>query len=143
MIKKVVFIVALLSFLGCVENNLPENCIRPTSFSTTKSLENPEFNQARTINGTAEILGGFKGILVINVGLEEFLAYDKICPNNDCNSPMVFNTTSIPVLECLCDGSKYGISKGIGGASQTPGFECPAIEYNVVKFGSSIRISNF
>ncbi|EAR13200.1 phosphoribosylaminoimidazole carboxylase [Polaribacter irgensii 23-P] len=144
MFKKILFVIAVLCFWDCSENNLPENCIRASSFSITKALNNPEFNQMRTVNGSAEILGGFQGIIVINAGLGRFIAYDKICPNNDCNSPMEYDQMNRPnILKCTCDNSEYGLGIGIGGAPQTPGFECPAIEYNVVKIGTSIRISNF
>jgi nitrite reductase/ring-hydroxylating ferredoxin subunit len=144
MLKKTLFLIAILCFSHCSENNLPENCIRAASFSITKTLTNPEFNQALTVNGTAEILGGFKGILLINAGLGRFIAYDKICPNNDCDSPMIYDKINSPnILKCACDESEYGLGIGIGGAPQTLGFECPAIEYSVVKIGNSIRISNF
>jgi Rieske Fe-S protein len=143
MFKKTIIFISFLVFICCTGDNYPENCIRPASFSITKNLNNPEFNQILTINGTAEILGGYKGILIVNVGLNEYLAYDKICPNNDCNSPMIFDKTKLPVLKCSCDGSEYGISKGIGGAPQTEGFTCFAIEYRVTKNGTTIRISNF
>ncbi|HCY97763.1 phosphoribosylaminoimidazole carboxylase [uncultured Polaribacter sp.] len=144
MLKKILFLFAILCFLRCSENNLPENCLRASYFSVTKSLTNPEFNQALTVNGTAEIIGGFKGILLINAGLNRFVAYDKICPNNDCSSPMNYDKINSPnILKCSCDNSEYGLGIGIGGAPQTPGFECPAIEYKVVKIGNSIRISNF
>ena len=69
------------------------------------------------------------------------VAYDMICPANDCNSAMSFERGI--VLKCKCDGSEYGVGKGIGGAPQTDGFTCPAIEYNVTKNGSAIRISIF
>jgi Rieske Fe-S protein len=143
MIKKILISLLLMILICCTGENYPENCIRPASFSITKNATNPEFNQILTINGTAEILGGYKGILIINVGLNEYMAFDKICPNNDCNSPMTFDKTKLPVLKCECDGSEYGISKGIGGAPQTDGFFCFAIEYRVTKNGDAIRISNF
>ena len=48
----------------------------------------------------------------------------------DLNNPSMINAQS-----------KYSVD--FGGAPQTDGFECPAIEYKVTKNGSTIRISNF
>lgn len=143
MIKKIILFILFLTNFSCVEDSLPENCIRPVSFTITKRLENPEFNKILTV-GSVEINGGYKGILLINAGLDRFLAYDKICPNNDCNAPMIYDKINRPnILKCSCDASEYGLGVGIGGQPQTEGFECPALEYNAVKIGSSIRISNF
>ena len=135
--------ISLLIMYSCVEDNLPENCIRPASFSIVRSFDNPDFNAILTV-GSVEINGGYKGILLLNAGLDRFLAYDKICPVNDCNSPMVYDETNRPnILKCSCDESEYGLGVGIGGQPQTEGFLCPAVEYNAVKIGNSIRISNF
>lgn len=143
MIKKILFLSAFLFFFNCAENNLPENCIRPATFSFVRSLANPDLNRVLTV-GSVEINGGYKGIVLINAGLDRFIAYDKICPNNDCDSPMIYDGINRPnILKCSCDGSEYGIAVGIGGQPQTEGFACFAIEYNAVKIGNSIRISNF
>ena len=143
MLKRIFVLTLFLTIISCSDNNLPENCIRPLSFSIVKSLDNPEFNKILTI-GSVEINGGFKGLVIINAGLDRFLAYDKICPNNDCNSAMIYDKENKPnILKCACDDSEYGLGIGIGGAPQTEGFLCPAIEYKVVKNGNSIRISNF
>ena len=140
--KKTLLFITFLTILSCVDDNLPENCIRPVSFSLVRSLDNPDFNKILTI-GSVEIPGGFKGLLVINAGLDRYLAYDKICPNSDCDSPMIYDEVKKPnILKCACDGSEYGLGVGIGGAPQTEGFECFAIEYNAVKIGNSIRISS-
>jgi nitrite reductase/ring-hydroxylating ferredoxin subunit len=143
MFKKILFLSSLFMIFSCGNTPPPENCIRPVSLNIVRSFDNPDFNKILTI-GSVEMNGGFKGILVINAGLDRFLAYDKICPNNDCNSPMLFDeNNTIPILKCPCDDSEYGVGVGIGGAPQTEGFTCFAIEYQAVKVGTAIRISNF
>ena len=69
------------------------------------------------------------------------LVYDLFCPNGFCDEPMSFDGSF--TLTCSCDESKYGIGLGIGGAPQTNGFDCPAIEYRVIRSGNAIRITNF
>ena len=137
MIKKTLLLCSFITILSCVEDNLPSYCLRPLDISISKSLDNPDFNKILTI-GSVEISGGYKGILLINKGLDRYLAFDRMCPNNDCNSPMTFDGL---VLECSCDESRYSVD--LGGTPQTEGFECPAIEYKAEKIGNSIRISNY
>lgn len=141
MFKKILFFAFLVLFFSCSENNLPSNCLRSFPVNVTTDLNNPQLINVQVPGGAVELPGGAKGILLLNVNGTDFVAYDKICPNNDCNAPMTFERGI--VLKCICDKSEYGVGKGIGGAPQTPGFLCPAREYRVTKNGSVIRISNF
>ncbi|PQJ68571.1 Rieske (2Fe-2S) protein [Polaribacter butkevichii] len=140
MLKKSLFFVSLFAFFSCGEDNLPDNCLRPASFSRVISSNNPDFNKALTPNGFAIFPGGIKGILLFNTGKSKntYVAFDLICPTNDCNNQMVFENR---LLKCTCDGSTYSVD--IGGIPQTPGFICPALEYKVTEIGNSIRISNY
>ena len=138
MFKKILFLLLCIALTNCSEDNLPSNCIRPLNISISRSFVNPDFNKILTV-GSVEINGGRKGILLINKGLNRFIAFDKSCPNNDCTTPMTFEDGII--LKCSCDDSKYSVD--LGGTPQTQGFYCPAIEYKAIKTGNSIRISNF
>jgi hypothetical protein len=141
MIKKTVLFIIVIAFFNCTSNEVAENCLRPFSISISTDLNNPQLINAQVPGGFTELPGGSKGILLININGNDFIAYDKICPNNDCASPMTYENGL--VLKCGCDESEYGVGPNIGGAPQTPGFECSAIEYKVTKNGSAIRISNF
>ncbi|MHB0754829.1 Rieske (2Fe-2S) protein [Polaribacter sp. M15] len=139
MIKKSLYLLCFLLFFSCLNDNLPANCIRPLSLSITKSLNTSELNGVLTDRGFVYINGGSNGIFLLNKGLDKFVAFDRRCPVNNCNVPMSFEENL--VLKCSCDNSEYSVD--LGGTPQTEGFECPAVEYNVVKVGNSIRISNF
>lgn len=144
MLKKVLFFLSILGFFSCTDNNLPANCIRPFSVSISTDLNNPQLLNAQVPGGSVELSGGAKGIILLNVNGTEFVAYDRICPEGDCNTAMIYDKLNRPnILKCSCDGSEYGLGLGIGGAPQTEGFLCSALEYKVSKNGSSIRISNF
>ncbi|WP_339659499.1 hypothetical protein [uncultured Polaribacter sp.] len=93
---------------------------------------------AQTPGGFAQLSGGSKGILIFNKNGSDFVAFDRLCPNNDCAAAMIFENR---ILQCTCDKSKYSVD--FGGAPQTDGFQCPAIEYKVTKRGDAITISNF
>jgi hypothetical protein len=141
MIKKILFLCSFLVFLNCTTNEDLNNCIQSLPLSLSTDLNNPELLNANVPGGFVELSGGSKGVLLMNVNGTEFVAYDKLCPVGDCESPMIFNGNFI--LKCTCDGSEYGVGKGIGGAPQTEGFICPAIEYRVTKIGTGLRITNF
>lgn len=138
MVKKIITFILFVSFICCSSRENLSNCIQSLSISISTDLNNPELINAQVPGGFAEINGGNKGILLFNKNGSDFVAFDKLCPATDCNEPMTFENR---LLKCTCDGSTYSVD--FGGAPQTNGFECPAIEYRVIKNGSSLRITNF
>ncbi|MAD96405.1 MAG: phosphoribosylaminoimidazole carboxylase [Flavobacteriaceae bacterium] len=114
------------------------NCIRTLPLNLGKDLNNPDLINAQTPGGHALFPGGNRGILLFNKNGNDFVAFDRLCPANDCDQPMTFEGR---LLKCSCDDSAYSVD--FGGAPQTEGFLCPAIEYRVIKNGSSLRITNF
>jgi hypothetical protein len=141
MFKKILLFSCFIFFINCSDTTNLENCIRTgNSVGLVTDLNNPELINAQVPGGFAELSGGFQnsGILLFNKNGTDFVAFDKFCPQTDCNVPMVFENR---LLKCTCDDSTYSVD--FGGAPQTDGFECPAIEYRVTRNGSSIRISNF
>ena len=141
MIKKTLIFFAFLILLNCSSNDDLTNCIQSLPLNITTDLNNPQLINALVPGGFVELTGGSKGVLLMNVNGSEFIAYDKLCPADACSTPMTFDGSF--TLKCNCDGSEYGVGKGIGGAPQTDGFICPAIEYRVIKNGSVLRITNF
>lgn len=139
MIKKALLFICLFILLGCESNNLPANCLLQFPVNIATDLNNPQLINVQTPGGFANLVGGAKGILLFNINGSEFVAFDKLCPQNDCDAPMTFEKGL--VLKCSCDNSEYSVH--FGGASQTDSFECPARAYKVTKIGSVIRISNF
>ncbi|MCI2228768.1 Rieske 2Fe-2S domain-containing protein [Polaribacter sp. MSW13] len=138
MLKNTFIILSFIAFLSCTGNDNLTNCIQTLPLSLNTDLNNPQLINAQTPGGYAEISGGNKGILLFNKNGSEFVAFDKLCPRNDCNTPMTFENR---LLKCTCHDSYYSVD--FGGKPQTEGFECPAIEYKVTKNGTTIRISNF
>ena len=141
MFKKILLLFSFCAFLNCSNNEDLNNCIQSLPLNYTTDLNNPALINVLVPGGFVELNAGSKGILLGNVNGNEFIAYDKICPAGDCKDPMTFERGI--VLKCACDNSEYGVGKGIGGAPQTAGFVCPAIEYRVIKNGTSLRIINF
>lgn len=138
MYKKIMLLFCILLFANCSDTTNLTNCLRSINLSTVADLNNPSLINAQTPGGFAELPGGVKGILLFNKNGSDFVAFDKLCPKNECNAPMTFENR---LLQCTCHESKYSVD--FGGAPQTDGFECPAIEYRVTKNGIRLRISNF
>ena len=135
--KKYILLLLVLT-LNCVDNTPEGICLPNIAIGLTTDLNNPSNINLQTPGGSTILNGGSKGILLFNKNGNDFVAFDKFCPSNDCTSAMTFSNR---LLKCTCDESKYSVD--FGGAPQTEGFECPAIEYRVTKNGSTIRISNF
>ncbi|MDP5105302.1 MAG: phosphoribosylaminoimidazole carboxylase [Polaribacter sp.] len=138
MLKKIVVLATFCFFINCTDTTNLGNCIQTLPLNLVTDLNNPEMINAQTPGGFAQLSGGSKGVLIFNKNGSDFVAFDRLCPNNDCNSAMTFENR---LLQCTCDKSKYSVD--FGGAPQTDGFQCPAIEYRVTKNGTTIRISNF
>lgn len=138
MIKKVFLFIGLIVLTNCSSNENLANCIQSLPLNVNTDLNNPQLINAQTPGGHADLGGGNKGILLFNKNGNDFVAFDKLCPAGDCNQPMVFENR---LLKCPCDDSTYSVD--FGGAPQTNGFQCPAIEYRVLKNGSAIRVTNF
>lgn len=138
MLKKIFFLLSICLFVNCSDTTNLANCIQSLPLNLATDLNNPALINAQTPGGFALLSGGNKGILLFNKNGSEFVAFDRLCPTNDCTTAMTFNNR---VLQCTCDESKYSVD--FGGAPQTEGFQCPAIEYRVTKTGTTIRISNF
>lgn len=137
MFKKFILLFSFLLLISCTSNENIGNCIQPLQLGFSRSFNNPDLNRILT-PGYVEIQGGLKGILVINRGLDRFLAFDRICPLNNCDEPMTFDGV---LLKCPCDGSTYSVD--LGGVPQTEGINCGAIEYRAVKNGNTLTITNF
>ncbi|WP_299063544.1 phosphoribosylaminoimidazole carboxylase [uncultured Polaribacter sp.] len=137
MIKKILLIFTLIAFSSCSDNSLPDNCLRPVFVQINTDLNLPQFNNL-VIGNAVELNGGAKGIIVFRKKTDEYAAFDRICPLNDCNTPMVYENR---LLKCSCDGGTYSLD--FGGAPQTDNFICPALEYRAIQRGSSLSITNF
>lgn len=138
MFRKITCLLLFCTILSCSDTTNLTNCIRSFNVSVVTDLNNPSLINAQTPGGFAELTGGNKGILLFNKNGTDFVAFDRFCPTNDCTTPMTFENR---LLKCTCDEGTYSVD--FGGAPQKDGFDCPAIEYRVIKNGSTIRITNF
>lgn len=130
----------LLIFMSCEKNDTID-LLPKKSVNIIIDLNLPQYIELQTPSGWAYSAGGLRGIIIQNTGIGNppFKAFDRACPNNDCNLPMVFDGSL--KLKCPCDNSEYSI---IDGSPQTAGNNQFAREYRVMVINSNtLNITNF
>ena len=138
--RKLLLLILIIPFFSCEKNDM--NDILPNiPVNVIIDLNLPQYIDLQTPSGWTYASGGLKGILIQNTGIgsQPFKAFDRACPNNDCNSPMIFDGSL--KFKCPCDDSEYSI---IDGSPQTSGFSNFAREYRVNLINNStLNITNF
>jgi nitrite reductase/ring-hydroxylating ferredoxin subunit len=130
----------LLIFMSCEKNDTID-LLPKKSVNIIIDLNLPQYIELQTPSGWAYSAGGLRGIIIQNTGIGNppYKAFDRACPNNDCNLPMVFDGSL--KLKCPCDNSEYSI---IDGSPQTAGNNQFAREYRVMVINSNtLNITNF
>lgn len=135
-----IFLIIVLVFTSC-EKNDSLDILPDKSVNVTLNLDLPQYINLLTPTGWAYTNGGLNGIVIQNSGIGNppYKAFDRACPNNDCQTPMNFDGSL--KLKCSCDESEYSI---LDGSPQTSGNSNYAREYRVILINSkTINITNF
>lgn len=138
--QKIFFVLLFISFISC-EKNETNDVLPDIMVNETINLNLPQFQSLLTPSGWVYASGGLKGILIQNTGIGKppYKAFERTCPNYDCESPMTFDGSL--KMKCPCDLSEYSI---IDGSPQTKGFTHFAREYRVLVLSSTaLNITNF
>lgn len=139
--KKILLVVVIISFF-CCEKNDPNNNLPDVPVNLTINLNLPQYNKLIAAGGWVQVNGGIKGIFITNrgVGKPSIVAFDRYCPNKDCQDPMDFDGNF--KLKCSCDASEYSVLHG--GAPQTPNTKQYAKQYKVVQINEyTYTITNY
>lgn len=132
--RKLLFFFIFLTVLSCKDETIVNNCFPTLSVNKTINLNTPEFINLQTPNSEpAYTTGGFNGILLFRTQ-STYKAFDRRCPENNCDKQMILN---YPSIECPCDGKKYN---AINGGSPQNGSGCFAKEYRVLISSSSTLV---
>ena len=152
---------ALLPFLhGC--HTFPENPHRPfLTHPITISLSDPQYYELHFVSGwlylTPDIESTSRGIIVYKLSDYEFLAYDRIPPNDpDACTDSQGNTTRLvvdfPYVVDHCNNAYYNILNGQIIISEdfdmVPNFPIdgttiyPLVQYHTTFDGNQLVISN-
>lgn len=137
MVKKVLLLALFILLYSCEDTTRINECFQNSINPISLDLNNPQLNGVLTPTGFSEINGGISGIILYNGATLGFKAFDRKCPNNDCTSKMSFDGQR---LKCPCNDHEYSILTGEPLTSDSN--SCFAREYNVIKNGTSLRITN-
>jgi len=133
--RKLLLLFSIITLFSC-EKNETNDILPNVPVNITVNLDLPQFIKLKTPPNWEYINGGIKGILIQNTGLTpDYKAFDRACPNNDCNSSMIFDGSFR--MKCPCDDSEYSI---IDGSPQTSGNSHFAREYKVNQINSTTLI---
>lgn len=140
--RKLLFICLFISLFSC-EKNETIDLLPTVNVDVTINLNLPEYSDLQILGTSQYITSGNNGIQGIwiknNGGTPAYKAFERACPNNDCNTPMTFDGSL--KLKCSCDDSEYSI---IDGAPQTSGNSQYAREYRVLQLNAStLKITNY
>lgn len=140
--KKLFLFLTVILFFSCEKNDVNNN-LPKVPVNIIVNLNLPQYNKLNAAGGWVEVNGGIKGVFITNKGTGKppIVAFDRYCPNNDCQEAMIFDNENLR-LKCTCDQSEYSVL--LGGAPQTPNTKQYAKAYKVVQINSySFAITNY
>lgn len=103
----------------------------------TINLDLPEYIDLQTVGNWTYITGGNRGIIVYHLGIDDFVAFDRVCtyhPEDGCRI-VVDRSSNITARDSVCCGSEFSIIDG--SVLQGPA-TLPLYQYTVDFNGGSI-----
>ncbi len=119
--KFTIFFASLLIILlmapGCKkESSQNQNEIPIVAVSISLNPNSTEYIELNPVNGWVYLTGGYRGIIVYRLSLNDFVAFDRACPYDwDANNTRIALDSSHVMAQCptckskflLIDGSVY------------------------------------
>ncbi|GLB52646.1 hypothetical protein NBRC110019_16860 [Neptunitalea chrysea] len=146
--KKIIwFCTVSLLLIACSDNYSSRNpYLSEVSFTKTINLNLPSYNNL-TVAGSGMLIedatAGIKGILVINQGFNQFLAWEASCPNHTPSSCSTMEVTGNIYCQCDCDDYKYSLYTGnIIEETNDGNAEYSLLYYQTSVNGNILTISN-
>lgn len=139
--RKAMLLIGSMFLLGVQGCDKDESNVPHVNVDITINIDQPSYQDLRTVGGWLYLTGGSKGLIVYRRSQDEFKAYDRHCtyrPEENCD-PARVDSSDIKIVCDDCHGSVYSITDGTvikGPASQ------PLREYSTHKENSILRITN-
>lgn len=114
MIRKL-SILFILMITSCSNDGTNRNpYLLEVSFRFDANLNLPKYNPLTNIGSAVPIeseIAGTRGVFVINVGFDQFRAFEASCPNHAPNECSAMNLVG-SVATCSCEGYEYSLFTG-------------------------------
>lgn len=135
----VALVLLLSSTWSCGEKQAHDS-IPEVSVNLYLDINSTMYIELNTIGGWVYLTGGYKGILVYRVSVDEFVAYDRGCPYDpfEAAARIVMDPSGLTCSDSNCT-SQFGILDGsvIKGPATVP-----LKRYNTYFDGNTLSISN-
>jgi len=113
----------LLSSAWSCNGKVEHDAIPEVAVNAYIDVNSTMYIELNTIGGWVYLTGGYRGILVYRVAVDEFVAYDRGCPFDpfEATSRITMDPSGITCTDSLC-GSQFGILDGsvINGPATIP-----------------------
>ena len=140
-----IFLILSLLALSCTKQQTNRNpYLQEVRFSTSINLSLPYYNNLTAIGNPIYINEtgvGTRGIFVMNVGFNQFRAFEATCPNHIPNSCSVLKLNG-QNGSCDCDDLSYSFFTGQLLNRPAEGIYYDLLEYNAQLSGDVLRIYN-
>lgn len=144
--KYILLLLALPLFLGCSADSFNNNntYIPNYSFDFPINLNLPSYNKLLYVANPVAIYAdgvGANGIVVMNTGNNNFVAFDLTCPNQPITSCSALTLNGI-LAKCPCDDVEYSLFDG------TPSTKGTSVKYGLKAYrvtvisSTAIKVSN-
>lgn len=140
--KKLLYISLLIFFSNCESDDTINNCnfLIDVGVNATINLNLPEYSQLMFTSNVVYIANqGNAGIYIINVGNNNYRAWDAADPNRVQQPCSFLQREGVEVVSTCPDENRYNLYTGASLEKQLP---CGLKEYRVTVSGANIVISN-
>ncbi|SFU28384.1 hypothetical protein SAMN05216480_101357 [Pustulibacterium marinum] len=146
--KKIFSLLTIVLFISCAKSDIDRNpYLSEASFSKSLNLNLPLYYNL-TVPGNAVYIGdddaGIKGIIVINRGFNNFLAWEASCPNHAPSDCSTMQVTGGVYCTCNCEGYEYNLYTGnvVSESDEDGGANYTLLYYQTYFSGNTLTISN-
>ena len=99
------------------------------------------YGNLNSVGGYEYFVGGHRGVVVVRMGINDFAAYERTCPEDNTTAVEVSDDWGSTVLECPVCGSRfndYGNGEPLTGSATS----CCLYEYYCHYDGRTLYMSN-
>lgn len=133
----ILMMLSLALLTGCKHEHV---CNTPIGDANCRIEPNsPLYHGLNVVGGYEYLVGGHKGLIVVRTSYDEFVCYERTCPNDHDTPVNVSSDWGSSVLECPVCGSRFSTyTDGVPlDGSVTP---CPLYQYSTRYDGSYLYI---
>jgi nitrite reductase/ring-hydroxylating ferredoxin subunit len=114
--RLIILSLLLIINFSCSKKEQTDNPIPTVQVNFSLNPNSTEYIELNVVNGSVSLTGGYRGIIVFRKSVNEFMAYERACPNDWQNPNARINveqsgiTAVCPVCNSkfvLLDGSPY------------------------------------